>query len=105
MKNIKRKKINRKPSLPGEVLNELFLIPNGTTQIEFARGLSELTNGKIKVSTMKTKLSEVVKGKRAISAEFALLISELLGTNPKMWLNLQSSLDLWEARNNLGLAS
>ncbi len=50
---------------------------------------------------MKTKLSEVIKGKRVISAEFSLLISELLGTNLNMWLNLQSSLDLWKASNKL----
>lgn len=54
---------------------------------------------------MKTKLSEVIKGKRSMSAEFAILISKLLGTNPKMWLNLQSSLDLWIAEKELGLAS
>jgi antitoxin HigA-1 len=105
MKEIKRKNIKRKPSSPGEVLKEIFLDPNNITQTSFAQQLSDLSKGKVKFSTMKTKLSEVIKGKRAMSAEFALLISEKLGTNPKMWLNLQASLDLWHAKNELDLAS
>ena len=40
-----------------------------------------------------------------MSAEFAILISKLLCTNPKMWLNRQSSLDLWIAEKKLELAS
>jgi addiction module HigA family antidote len=105
MKTIKRKKLNRKPSSPGEVLKEIFLEGNGITQAKFAEDLSYLTKGKVKVSTMKTKLSEVIKGKRAMSAEFAILISKLLGTNPKMWMNLQTSLDLWIAEKELNIAS
>jgi len=105
MKTIKRKEIKRKPSAPGEILKEIFLDPRQVTQASFAEELSGLTKGKIKVSTMKTKLNEVVTGRRAVSAEFALLISEILGTNPKMWLNLQASLDLWNAKKSLDLAS
>lgn len=105
MKEIKRGKLKRRPSAPGVVLKEIFLDENGITQSQFAKDLSKLTSGKVKESTMKTKLSEVIKGKRAMSAEFAILISKLLGTNPKMWLNLQSSLDLWIAEKELDLAS
>ncbi len=105
MKTLKRDKLKRRPTAPGEILKEMFLEANGITQASFAKDLSDLTSGKVKESTMKTKLSEVIKGKRAISAEFAILISRLLGTNPKMWLNLQSSLDLWIAEKELDLAS
>lgn len=105
MKDIKRNKVNRRPSSPGSVLKEFFLDGNGISQAEFAKSLSELTGGKIKESTMKTKLSEVINEKRAMSAEFAILISKLLGTNPKMWLNLQISLDLWVAEKELNFAS
>ena len=105
MRTIKRKKLNRRPSSPGEVLKNIFLDGNGITQAKFAKDLSELTKGKIKASTMKTKLSEVIKEKRAMSAEFAILISKLLGTNPKMWMNLQTSLDLWTAEKELDIAS
>lgn len=105
MRTIKRKKVNRRPSSPGEVLKSIFLEPNKITQAQFAQDLSDLTSGKVKASTMKTKLSEVIKEKRAMSAEFAILISKLLGTNPKMWMSLQTSLDLWIAEKELDLAS
>ena len=105
MNKIKRKEITRKPSHPGEVLKEIFLDSNNISQASFARDLADLTNGRIKLTTMKTKLSEVIKGKRSMSAEFALLISKALGTNPKMWLGLQSSLDLWNAKNEMEKAS
>ena len=105
MKEIKRAKLKRRPSAPGIVLKEIFLDGNGITQSQFAKELAQLVDGKIKESTMKTKLSEVIRGKRSMSAEFAILISKRLGTNPKMWLNLQSSLDLWIAERELNLAS
>ena len=105
MTTLKRGKIQRRPSSPGEILKDLFLDANGITQAQFAKDLSDLTKGKVKVSTMKTKLSEVIKGKRSMSAEFALLISKILNTNPKMWLNLQSSLELWIAQKDFDQAS
>ena len=101
MKTIKRKKMNRRPSSPGEILKDVFLDSNGITQKSFAEELSNITNGKVKVSTMQTKLSEVIKEKRAMTAEFSILISRLLDTNPKMWMNLQTSLDLWVAEKEL----
>lgn len=105
MRTIKRKKVTRRPSSPGEVLKNIFLDANGITQAQFAEDLSNLTKGRIKTSTMKTKLSEVIKEKRKMSAEFAILISKLLDTNPKMWMNLQTSLDLWVAEKELEIAS
>ena len=105
MKTIKRKKINRRPSSPGEILKDIFLDGNGITQASFAKDLSDLTKNKVKVSTMKTKLSEVIKEKRSMSAEFAVLISKLLDTNPKMWMSLQTSLDLWIAQKEFDQVS
>lgn len=105
MRTIKRGKINRRPSSPGEILKDIFLDANGISQVQFAKNLSALTKGKVKESTMKTKLSEVIKEKRTMSAEFAILISKLLGTNPKMWMSLQISLDLWIAEKELEAAS
>jgi antitoxin HigA-1 len=105
MKTIKRKKINRRPSAPGEILKDIFLDANGITQSKFAEDLSDLTKNKVKASTMKTKLSEVIKEKRSMSADFAVLISRLLDTNPKMWMNLQTSLDLWIAEKDFDQAS
>lgn len=44
---------------------------------------------------MKTKLSEVIREKRSMSTEFTIPISKLLDTNPKMWMNLKTLLDIW----------
>ncbi len=82
--------------------NEVCLASNGITQEKFAQKLSELTQGKIKIATMSIQVREVILGKRSMCARFALLISELIGTEAKMWLSLQSNLDLWKARRKLG---
>ena len=58
MKSIKRGKLKRRPSAPGEILKEIFLDGNEITQADFARELSALTKGQVKESTMKTKLSD-----------------------------------------------
>lgn len=100
MEKYKRQKIQRKPSHPGEILKNLWLDELGHTQSSFAEILSKATKGKIKVSTMQTKLSEVINGKRAMSAEFAVLLGRVLNTSPKMWMDLQINLDIWEAEKS-----
>ena len=52
----------------------------------------------------KTKLNELINGKRAMSADFAVLIGKVLNTSPRMWMNLQTSLDIWEAEEKVGVA-
>ena len=49
---------------------------------------------------MQTKLSEIINGKRAMSAEFAVLLGLVLDTSPRMWMNLQVNLDIWEAEKD-----
>jgi addiction module HigA family antidote len=100
MEKLKRQKIERKPTHPGEILKTLWLEELGYTQSGFAELLSKATKGKVKISTMQTKLSEVINGKRAMSAEFAVLLGRVLNTNPKMWMDLQVKLDLWEAEKS-----
>lgn len=104
MATFKKKRPNRKPSHPGEVLKSLWLDELGYTQAEFAQMLVDKTGDRIKLSTMKTKLSEVIKGKRAMTAEFAVLISKVLDTSPKMWMNLQTNVDIWVAEENSDVA-
>ena len=94
---LKRQNIERRPSHPGEILKGLWLDELSMTQLEFAEKLSKTTGGKIKVSTMQTKLSEVINGKRTMSADFAVLLGQVLDTSPRMWMNLQVNLDIWEA--------
>ena len=78
----------KKPFHPGEILLEEFLQPVGKTQREFAE----------EVGWTKAKLNELIKGKRGITAETALDLSEALGTTAKLWMNLQSTYDLDKAR-------
>lgn len=92
-----RKRTERKPSHPGEILKELWLEELGLSQSDFAEKLAKASGGAVKKSTMQTKLSEVVSGKRSMSADFAVLISKVLKTNPRMWMNLQVQLDIWLA--------
>ncbi|WP_413576851.1 HigA family addiction module antitoxin [Bdellovibrio sp. HCB290] len=80
----------KNPFHPGEVLLEEFLIPMGISQAEFAE----------KLGWMKAKLNELIKGKRGITAETALDLSEELGTSAKVWMGMQVSYDLDKARKN-----
>ena len=92
-----KKRPSRRPSHPGQILKDLWLDELGYSQSEFAEKLVRASRGQVKKSTMQTKLSEVISGKRAMSAEFAVIISKVLKTNPKMWMSLQIALEVWEA--------
>ena len=72
------------PFHPGEILLEEFLMPMGITQAAFAE----------KISWTKSRLNELIKGKRGITAAAALDLAEALGTSPKLWMNLQATYDL-----------
>ncbi|MCM2280411.1 MAG: HigA family addiction module antitoxin [Bdellovibrionaceae bacterium] len=97
MGKIKKERPTRKPSHPGEILKDLWLGELGYTQSHFAEQLVAASKSRIKKSTMQTKLNEIINGKRAMSADFAVLISKVLKTNPRMWMSLQTQLDIWLA--------
>lgn len=71
---------------PGEILQEEFLFP---LQISAYR-LSKDT------SIPQTRISEIVKGNRRITADTALRLSRYFGTSAKFWLGLQDDYDLEE---------
>ncbi len=75
------------PFHPGEVLLEEFLEPAGMTQAALAE----------KLGWTRTRLNELIKGKRGITAAVALDLSDVLGTCPKLWMNLQATYDLKKA--------
>lgn len=97
MEKYAKKRPARRPSHPGEILKSLWLDELGYSQAYFAELLVEGSGGLAKKSTMQTKLNEVISGKRAMSANFAVLISKVLKSSPKMWMNIQIQLDIWEA--------
>jgi addiction module HigA family antidote len=76
------------PVSPGEILIEEFLRPMGLSQTEAAARMEMPLN----------RLNEIVHGRRSISARTALLLSDLLGTTPQFWLNLQAAVDLYRAK-------
>jgi len=72
------------PFHPGEILLEEFLAPAGTTQAAFAQRLG----------WTRTRLNELIKGKRGITADAALDLAAALGTSAKLWMNLQATYEL-----------
>jgi addiction module HigA family antidote len=75
------------PIHPGEMLVEEFLVPAGKTQTAFAR----------EIGWTRARLNEFIKGKRGVTAEAALDLAEVLGTSPRLWMNLQATFDLHAA--------
>lgn len=78
----------RKPIHPGEVLSEDVLVELNMS----GRQLADV----LKVSP--NRISEILHGRRAITADTALRLSRWLGTSPDFWLNLQQMYDLEVAR-------
>jgi addiction module HigA family antidote len=74
----------KNPFHPGEILLEEFIEPAQISQATFAK----------KIKWTVAKLNELIKGKRGITADSALDLSKILGTSPKLWMNLQSTYDL-----------
>jgi addiction module HigA family antidote len=82
---------NRPPTHPGEILLEEFLKPQGITQVAFAERLGVPIQ----------RVNSLIAGKRAVSAETALLLAKHLETTPEFWMNLQNACDLFEASRRL----
>ena len=81
----------RAPTRPGEILLEEFLKPKGISQVALAR----------KIGIPLQRVNTLIKGKRACTAETALLLSKEFGNSPEFWMNLQTHYDLKMARQNL----
>ena len=79
--------MKRRPTTPGEMLLEEFLKPAGVTQVALAA----------KMGVPIQRVNGVISGRRAVTAETAILLSRALGTTPELWLNLQVAVDLWDA--------
>ncbi len=75
---------------PGEVLKEEFMIPMNVSAYRLAKELV----------IPQTRISEIIKGRRAITADTALRLSLFFGTSAEFWLNLQNSYDLEETKRN-----
>jgi addiction module HigA family antidote len=83
--------------VPGEILSEDFMKPMGLSINQLARDI-DVPPGRI---------SEIINGKRAITADTALRLGKYFGVSPEVWLNLQTDYDLRIARHTtwLGIES
>jgi addiction module HigA family antidote len=69
---------------PGESIREDYLKPLGMSVNRLA----------IELRVPATRMTEIVNGRRGVSADTALRLARYFNTTPKFWLNLQSSYDL-----------
>ncbi len=75
---------------PGEVLREEFMIPLEITAYRLSKDLG----------IPQTRISEILKGRRRVSADTALRLSKYFGNSAKFWLGLQDDYDLEEELNS-----
>ena len=80
------------PIHPGETLREDFLKPLGLSANRLA----------MELIVPVTRVNDIVRGKRAITADTALRLSRYFGTTPQFWMNLQSNFDLERAEDARG---
>lgn len=71
---------------PGEILHEEFLIPLGLSAYRLSKD----------IGIPQTRVSEIIKGNRRITADTALRLSKYFGNSAKFWLGLQDDFDIEE---------
>ena len=80
------------PITPGDVLLEEFLRPMNITQSQLSKDISVPAN----------RVSQVIHGKREITADTALRLGKYFGIEPEFWLNLQMRYNMKTARSKVG---
>jgi addiction module HigA family antidote len=71
---------------PGDVLREEFLKPLGISAYRLS----------MDIAVPQTRISEILKGNRSITADTALRLSKYFGNSPNFWLGLQNDFDIEE---------
>ena len=79
------------PIHPGEILLEEFLIPMEISQYRLAKD----------ISVPPRRINEIVLGKRSVTADTALRLSEYFGVSERFWLNLQMKYNLEMEKDKL----
>ena len=80
--------MRRKPTSPGEILIEEFLIPLGISQKELAEHLG--CDYKV--------VNRIINEQTSVTPEMAIKLAAAFDTTPDFWLNAQMALDLWSLR-------
>ena len=77
-----------RPIHPGEILREDYLEPLGMSVNALSKALHVPT----------TRMNEIVRGNRGITADTALRLARYFGTSERFWLNLQTEYELRQAQ-------
>jgi len=80
------------PITPGDILLEEFLKPMTITQNKLAKDINVPAN----------RVSQIIHGKREITADTALRLGKYFGIEPEFWLNLQVRYNMKIAENKVG---
>jgi len=80
------------PIHPGEILREEFALPLGLSAHALARALHVPV----------TRVTEILHGRRAITADTALRLARYFGTSAELWMGLQAEYDLRLTRRDKG---
>jgi len=73
-----------RPIHPGEILREEYMLPLGLSANALARALG----------VTPARINDIVRGRRAVTADTALRLARYFGTDARSWMNLQSIHDL-----------
>lgn len=84
-------RVKRKPTIPGEILNEEFLKPLKMSQKELANHI----DCDIKV------INRIINGRTSVTALMALKLAATFKTSPEFWLNAQEAVDIYEASQKI----
>ena len=77
--------------LPGEILEEEFLIPMGISPYKLAKD----------INISATRVSEIIKGKRRITIDTALRLSKYFGNSVEFWVGIQTDYEIRKAKKVL----
>lgn len=81
------RKMIRRPTHPGIILKEDYLLPLSIKIVDMAANLG----------VSRKTLSKIINERGAVMPDMALRLSRALDTTPDLWLNLQKNFDLWQA--------
>ncbi|TGK42247.1 HigA family addiction module antitoxin [Leptospira andrefontaineae] len=76
---------------PGEILHEEFLLPMNITAYRLAK----------ETKLNPTRISEIIHGKRGISADTALRFSKFFGNSVEFWMGIQDEYEIREERERI----
>jgi antitoxin HigA-1 len=76
------------PAHPGDILKEMYIAPLGVTVTKVAEALG----------VTRKHVSAIVNGRAPVTADMAVRLAGVFGTEPEIWVNLQAQYDLWLVR-------